>query len=153
LVLTAFAVVYGCGQASSPVERQEKQGGAEEAKPKEPKEEQAPVKCEDFASREAAQEYLDTHATASDSQAMDPDDNGRACDEGAYLIASEPASPANLFSASASVASGFFIIPVFSLSEGQGRKKPRRIVGWRTTSRTRSRVWRRAEPSLTRCEK
>jgi hypothetical protein len=35
-VLVAFAVVYGCGQASSPVEQQEKQGGVEEAKPKEP---------------------------------------------------------------------------------------------------------------------
>lgn len=31
LVLVAFAVLYGCGQASSPVERQEKQGGVEQA--------------------------------------------------------------------------------------------------------------------------
>jgi len=38
LMLTAFAVVYGCGQASSPPERQEKQVGVEEAKPKELKE-------------------------------------------------------------------------------------------------------------------
>jgi hypothetical protein len=30
LVLTAFAVLYGCGQASSPVEKQEKQVGAEQ---------------------------------------------------------------------------------------------------------------------------
>jgi hypothetical protein len=35
LMLTAFAVLYGCGQASSPPERQEKQVGVEEAKPKE----------------------------------------------------------------------------------------------------------------------
>lgn len=31
LVLVAFAVLYGCGQASSPVERQEKKAGAERA--------------------------------------------------------------------------------------------------------------------------
>src|SRR5688572_20140014 len=30
LVLTTFAVLYGCGQASSPVEKQEKQEGAEQ---------------------------------------------------------------------------------------------------------------------------
>jgi hypothetical protein len=30
LVLTAFAVLYGCGQASSPVERQEGDVGVEE---------------------------------------------------------------------------------------------------------------------------
>lgn len=44
LMVTAFAVLYGCGQASSPAERQEKQGGVEEAKPKEPTE-QATVKA------------------------------------------------------------------------------------------------------------
>jgi polygalacturonase len=38
LMLTAFAVLYSCGQASSPPERQEKQVGVEEAKPKELKE-------------------------------------------------------------------------------------------------------------------
>ena len=38
LMLTAFAVLYGCGQASSPPERREKQVGVEEAKPKELKE-------------------------------------------------------------------------------------------------------------------
>ncbi len=42
LMLTAFAVLYGCGQASSPPERQEKQVGVEEAKPKELKEPDAP---------------------------------------------------------------------------------------------------------------
>jgi len=83
LVLAAFAVLYGCGQASSPPERQEKQGGVEEAKPKEPIE-QATVKCEDFISREAAQEYVDTRATEADRAALDPDDNGQACDEGGY---------------------------------------------------------------------
>jgi len=31
LVVAAFAVLYGCGQASTPVERQEKQGGMEQA--------------------------------------------------------------------------------------------------------------------------
>ena len=31
LVLAAFAFLYGCGQASSPAERQEKQGGVEQA--------------------------------------------------------------------------------------------------------------------------
>jgi hypothetical protein len=35
LVLAAFGVLYGCGQASSPVERQEKQGGVEEVAPEE----------------------------------------------------------------------------------------------------------------------
>jgi hypothetical protein len=46
LVLAAFAVLYGCAQgSSSPVEKQEKGAGVEEAKPKEPKEptEQAAV--------------------------------------------------------------------------------------------------------------
>jgi hypothetical protein len=33
LVLAALAVLYGCGQASSPVEKQEKQGGVEQAQP------------------------------------------------------------------------------------------------------------------------
>jgi hypothetical protein len=41
LVLTALALLCGCGQASSPVERQEKQGGLEEATP-EPTPEPAP---------------------------------------------------------------------------------------------------------------
>jgi hypothetical protein len=36
LVLVTFAVMYGCEQASSPVEQQEKQAGVEEEKPKEP---------------------------------------------------------------------------------------------------------------------
>jgi hypothetical protein len=35
LVLAALAVLYGCGQASSPPERQEKQGGVEEVAPEE----------------------------------------------------------------------------------------------------------------------
>jgi hypothetical protein len=39
--LAAFVVLSGCGQASSPVERQEKQGGVEEAKLKEPTEQTA----------------------------------------------------------------------------------------------------------------
>lgn len=33
LVLAAFGVLFGCGQASSPVERQEKRGGVEQAEP------------------------------------------------------------------------------------------------------------------------
>jgi hypothetical protein len=32
-VLAAFAVLYGCGEASSPVEKQEKQEGVERAEP------------------------------------------------------------------------------------------------------------------------
>jgi hypothetical protein len=112
LMLTAFAVLYGCGQASSPPERQEKQVGVEEAKPKEPKEptEQAGAsifsgtyKCEDFSSREAAQEYLDTHATEDDRKVVDPDDNGKACDEKAYRFAPRVAASAP---ASASVLAG-----------------------------------------------
>jgi hypothetical protein len=44
LVLVVFAVLYGCGQASSPVEKQEKRGGVEQAAQGElgPDEEQAP---------------------------------------------------------------------------------------------------------------
>jgi hypothetical protein len=38
LMLVAFALLYGCEQASSPDERQEKQGGVGGAKPKEPTE-------------------------------------------------------------------------------------------------------------------
>ncbi len=50
LVLTTFAVLYGCGQASSPVEKQEKQGGVEQAKP----EPVASKECSDFASGQEA---------------------------------------------------------------------------------------------------
>jgi N-acetylglucosamine-6-sulfatase len=57
LVLAASAVLYGCGQTSSPVERQEKKGGVEEAKLKEPKAppEQPTMKREDSSGREAEQ--------------------------------------------------------------------------------------------------
>ena len=115
LVLAALAVLYGCGQASSPPERQEKQVGVEEPKPKEPKEptEQGGAriftgtyKCEDFSSREAAQEYLDTRATEADSKVIDPDANGQACDEGAYLFASGAAKAQASASARSASASG-----------------------------------------------
>ena len=66
----------------------------EEPKPKEGKE-QATVKCEDFISREAAQEYFDTRATKADRAALDPDDNGQACDEGGYAFAPEPTTPSS----------------------------------------------------------
>src|SRR5215213_2277243 len=85
LALAVFAVLYGCygcGQASTPVEKQEKQAGVEGAKPQ-----QATVKCEDFPGREAAQKYFDTRATEADKKALDPNDNGQTCDEGAYLFA------------------------------------------------------------------
>ena len=94
LVLAAFAVLYSCGQASSSPERQEKQGGMEEAKPKQGKE-QATVKCEDFISREAAQEYFDTRATKAERAPLDPDDNGQACDEGGYAFGPEPTTPSS----------------------------------------------------------
>jgi hypothetical protein len=46
LVLATSAVLlYGCGQASSPPERQEKQGGVEQAKP----EPVAAKECSEFA--------------------------------------------------------------------------------------------------------
>jgi hypothetical protein len=99
LVLAVFAFLYDCGQASSPVERQEKKAGVEEAKPKEPTEQAGAraftgtYKCEDFHSREAAQEYLDTtRLTDAERKVIDPDDNGRACDEGAYLFTPSYAS-------------------------------------------------------------
>jgi len=82
LVLAVFEVLYGFGQASTPVEKQEKQTGVEEGKPQ-----QATVTCEDFPGREAAQKYFDTRATEADKKALDPDNNGRTCDEGAYLFA------------------------------------------------------------------
>ena len=41
----------------------------------------------DFTSREAAQEYLDDRATSADKKKIDPDSNGKACDEGAYIFA------------------------------------------------------------------
>ena len=100
LLVAAFAALCGCGEASSPPERQEEQVGVEEPKPKEGKE-QATVKCEDFISREAAQEYLDTRATEADTKVIDPDDNGNACDEGAYLFASGAANAQSSASASA----------------------------------------------------
>ena len=99
LVLAVFALLYDCGQASSPVERQEKKAGVEEAKPKEPTEQAGAkaftgtYKCEDFHSREAAQEYLDTtRLTDAERKVIDPDDNGRACDERAYLFTPSYAS-------------------------------------------------------------
>ena len=99
LVLAAIAVLYGCGQASSPVEKQEKQRGVEKAKPREPTEQAGAraftgtYKCEDFHSREAAQEYLDTtHLSDAERKVIDPDDNGRACDERAYLFTPSSAS-------------------------------------------------------------
>jgi hypothetical protein len=105
LVLAAFAVLYGCGRASSPPERQEQDVGVEEPKPKEGKK-QATVKCEDFISREAAQEYVDTRATEADSKVIDPDGNGKACDEGAYLFASGAAKAQASASARSASASG-----------------------------------------------
>lgn len=106
LVLAAFAVLsavlYGCDQASSPPERQEKQAGVEEAKPHKPEElpRQATLKCEDFPDREAAQRYFDTYATQAESKVIDPDDNSRACDEGSYDFGALTATAAG---ASASV--------------------------------------------------
>ena len=91
VLVAAFAVLCGCGQPSSPVERQEKKAGVEEAKPREPTEQAGAraftgtYKCEDFHSREAAQEYLDTtRLSDAERKVIDPDDNGRACDERAY---------------------------------------------------------------------
>ena len=99
LVLAVFAFLYDCGQASSPVERQEKKAGVDEAKPKEPTEQAGAraftgtYKCEDFHSREAAQEYLDTtRLSDAERKVIDPDDNGRACDERAYLFTPSYAS-------------------------------------------------------------
>lgn len=43
MVLAAFTVLYGCGQASSPVEKQEKKGGVEEVAPTTKAEQQAPT--------------------------------------------------------------------------------------------------------------
>ena len=101
VLLAAFAVLHGCGQASSSPERQENQGGMEEAKLKEGTE-QATVKCEDFISREAAQEYFDTRVTKAERAALDPDDNGQACDEGGYAFAPEPTTPSSAASSQAS---------------------------------------------------
>jgi len=50
LVLVTFAVMYGCEQASSPVEQQEKQAGVEEEKPKEP----TPQRMEEAKAKEPA---------------------------------------------------------------------------------------------------
>ena len=52
-------------------------------------------------------------ATASDSKAIDPDDNGRACDEGAYLFASGAANAQSSASA-VSAGGGYFILPLFA---------------------------------------
>jgi hypothetical protein len=83
--------------------------GVEEPKPKEGKE-QATVKCEDFISREAAQEYFDTRATKAERAPLDRDDNGQACDEGGYAFAPEPTT---LSSADASAqASGSVVASV-----------------------------------------
>jgi hypothetical protein len=85
---------FACGQASSPAERQEKKEGVEkateereESKAREVTTAQATVRCEDFISREAAQEYLNTRATSADKKKKDSDNNDKACDEGAYIFA------------------------------------------------------------------
>ena len=50
LVVVSFALIYGCEQASSPVEHQEKQAGMEEAKPEEP----TPQRMEEAKAKEPA---------------------------------------------------------------------------------------------------
>ena len=70
LSLVAFVVLYGCGQASSPVERQEKEGGLEQARKEEQDQEEATREkqserktCEDFYGPQDAQAYFDSKAT------------------------------------------------------------------------------------------
>lgn len=76
LVLATFAVLYGCGQASSPVEKQEKQGGVEQAKP----EPVAAKECSDFASGQEAFVFEQSgKATEADKKNLDPDGDGIFC--------------------------------------------------------------------------
>jgi hypothetical protein len=52
----------------------------------------ATVKCSDFSDRKAARTYSQTRATQADREVLDPNNDGKACNEGGYDFASEPAS-------------------------------------------------------------
>src|SRR3712207_2637125 len=74
LVLAALGVLYGCGQASSPPERQKKQGGLEEAAPA------TTTRPEQHAHGDQAQKEIHHHdapALLGDEQMAKLDDAGR----------------------------------------------------------------------------
>jgi hypothetical protein len=54
----------------------------------------ATVKCSDFSDRKAARKYYHTRATQADRE-VDPNNDGKACNEGGYDFASEPATTVN----------------------------------------------------------
>jgi hypothetical protein len=76
LVVSAFAVLYGCGQASSPVEKQERREGAEQ-----PEQDVASgiKSCSDFYGPQDAQAYFDSKATAAEKRSLNPDGDEWAC--------------------------------------------------------------------------
>jgi hypothetical protein len=89
LALVTFTVLYGCGQASSPVEKQEMQKGVEQARKEEPGQEEASREeqperktCEDFYGPQDAQAYFDSKATPEEKRTLDADGDGWACNEG-----------------------------------------------------------------------
>ena len=53
------------------------------------------VKCSDFSDRKAARTYSQTRATQADREVLDPNNDGKACNEGGYDFASEPAATAS----------------------------------------------------------
>jgi hypothetical protein len=81
LVLAALAVLYGCGQASSPVERQEKKVDVEQAEAEPPSEPGPSKDCADFYGPQDAGIYFDDEATASEKKVLDSDGDGVACEE------------------------------------------------------------------------
>ena len=85
VTLVSLLVVAGCGQPSSPVERQEKKEGAEQAT----KEKSTPAStsvaaktCSDFYGPQDAQAYFDSKATPEEKETLDADGDGWACNEG-----------------------------------------------------------------------
>jgi hypothetical protein len=85
VALASLLVVAGCGQPSSPVERQENKEGVEQAT----KEKSTPAStsvaaktCSDFYGPQDAQAYFDNKATLEEKKALDADGDGWACNEG-----------------------------------------------------------------------
>jgi hypothetical protein len=86
VMLVSLLVVAGCGQSSSPVERQEKKEGVEQAAKEKPTPSPAPSAaaktCSDFYGPQDAQVYFDKEATPEEKRTLDTYGDGWACNEG-----------------------------------------------------------------------
>src|SRR5215210_3326948 len=87
LVLAAYAVLYGCGQASSPVEKQEKKEGVEQP---EKAVASGTKSCSDFYGPQDAQAYFDSMATAAEKRSLNLNGDEWACNEAGVTFKPEP---------------------------------------------------------------